>query len=184
MLTTPQRKIAQEQNAFESREQQSFAVEPCFLLFVFSVSGDTSVFKYWISSGSILCTSFLFKEKKNVSEQTVIYFQNHSKTSGVETIPLKSPDVYLFVMDTAPLTTSVADWTANNYEQKKRNRKIMQVSHRACQQFFLAEGELSKLPFELNPFHSYLIFKFPPAQINSCITPTDISTKPQSCGSF
>lgn len=46
MLTTPRRKIAQEQNAFESREQQSFAVEPFFLLFVFSVSGDISVFKY------------------------------------------------------------------------------------------------------------------------------------------
>lgn len=60
----------------------------------------------------------------------------------------------------------------------------MQISHRACQQFLSAGAELSKMLFELKSFHLWLIFKLPPAQINKFISPTDISTKAQSCNVF
>lgn len=62
--------------------------------------------------------------------------------------PLKFPDVYLFVMVIVSLTTSAL--TGLPMITKK---KIMQISHRARQQFFSAGAELSKLPFELNSFH-------------------------------
>lgn len=63
--------------------------------------------------------------------------------------PLKCPDVYLFVMVIASLTTSAL--TALPVITKKR---IMQISHHARQQFLSAGAELTELPFELNSFHS------------------------------
>lgn len=145
----PRHRGARDENAFGSARSRT--VLP---LFVFSASGGTShvqiLNELW--QNPVYKLSLL----KIVSEQTVIYFQNRSATSRGETNPLKSPDVYLFVMVTVPLTTSVLTGLPMITKKKKQKRKkeIMQISHRACQQFFLAEGELSTLPFELNSLHS------------------------------
>lgn len=58
----------------------------------------------------------------------------------------------------------------------------MQISHHARQQFLWTE--LSGPAFEPNIFHLYFISNSPPVQINTFISPPDISTKTQSCGFF
>ena len=102
--------------------------------------------------------------------QTVIYFQTlkHEEQE-------RPPEVSWCLSVTAPLTMSALTGLP------VITTEIMQISHSACQQFFLAGAEHSKLVFELNSFPSLEIFVLPPVQINKRISPADISTKAQSC---